>query len=1211
MTTSNLSENTSTSANSSSTPVHPGQRAELSTQAQQKQEGERYPFVHLHNHSDYSLLDGAVKVEWYAKRVTELGMKHIALTDHGNLFGAVHFQNACRAAGLNPIIGCEAYIAHGRRDDKSPDPRIAERKRYHYHMVLYCKNEIGYRNLIQLVSLSNTEGFHYKPRMDDELLARHSEGLMASTACLGGEVPQLILAGQHEEAEKRALFYRDLFGQGNFWLEVMRHGIPEEETVLEAIKVISRNTGIPIIATNDVHYLLREHAEAHDALVCVGMKKTVKGTDRKRMKLDMPEFYLKTPRQMHELFADLPGALTNTVKLAKKCDLRLPEPGPILPIYQIPEGFSSPEDFFRDLVWRSTRERYNEQFSQDPENKIYQRVAYELNTICELNFVGYFLIVWDFIRWAREHGISVGPGRGSGAGSIIAYVLGITDVEPLQYNLLFERFLNTERVSMPDFDIDFCFERRGEVIDYVTRKYGTNNVAGICTFGTFKTKAVLKDIARVLDISFDESNLITSLVPNDASDLAEALEKEPKLAEYREKGSQYQKLFDISTVLEGMSRHVSTHACGIVIGREPISNYVPLHKDKNNTLSTQFTMDLIEPCGLVKMDFLGLKTLTLLDKIEVLVRKRIPDFSFRSIPEDDEATFAMLGRGESRAVFQFESEGMQKVLLDARPGSIEDLIALNALYRPGPMQFIEKFIANKKNPGKINYPHKDLRKTLEPTYGVIVYQEQVMEVAQIIGGFTLGKADIMRRAMGKKKEQEMQSLKLEFIEGALTKGYDKNLSEGIFEMLIPFAGYGFNKSHAAAYSILAYKTAYSRANFPTEFMAATLTNEIGNPDAFRSYINDLDRMQIQLLAPDINLSERYFAVDRGGSGIIFGLQGIKNVGSAAVEEILQRREQQGPFQSFLDFMERVDLRKVNRKTVETLVNAGVFRSVEKQYNQASMLHNLEHLSQKLNKKNNDSGAGLFDGFSEEVAIQIEMESVPELPANEILEAEQELLSVYVSGHPLERHRRQWQRSSTLSLDAARLELAAADKTYVLICMVQTKRNITTKQGKTMMALELEDFYGSISAVLFPAVLNRELSDGSSYFDFIQRSNCIGLRANLEKKKGRPPQLIIEELFPVEKTPLKPNAELHLYIEAEPGKPLLQDQETAENFRSLLYEYNGSSPVFLHIRGSRGARSEQIEYVLEVAPNIGVQASEQLEQSLLHNDILPIRQVEFV
>ena len=1167
------------------------------------EQGERYPFVHLHNHSDYSLLDGAVKVEWYGERVAELGMKHIALTDHGNLFGAIHFQNACRKKGLNPIIGCEAYIAWGDCTDKSPDPKISERKRYYYHMVLYCKNETGYKNLLQLVSLSNTRGFYYKPRMDDTLLSRYHEGLMASSACLGGQIPQLILAGREDEAEQRAVFYEQLFGKGNFWLEVMRHDIPEESVVLQAIQKISKNTGIPIIATNDVHYLRKEHAEAHDALVCIGMKKTVGSTDRKRMKLDQPEFYLKTPKQMHELFADMPEALANTVRLAEKCDLHLPQPGPILPIYQIPKGFASMEEFFRNLVRRSASERYGERSESE---EIQHRLEYELDTICTLNFAGYFLIVWDFIRWARENGISVGPGRGSGAGSIIAYVLGITDVEPLQYNLLFERFLNTERVSMPDFDIDFCFERRGEVIEYVTQKYGAENVAGICTFGTFKAKAVLKDIARVLGISFDESNYITSLVPDDVKSLEQALEKEPKLQELREKGDKYRKLFEMSTILEGMSRHVSTHACGIVIGREPISHYVPLHKDKNNTLSTQFTMDLIEPCGLVKMDFLGLKTLTLLDKIEILVQKRIPDFSFRNIPEDDTATFAMLGRGESKAVFQFESEGMQKILIKAKPGSIEDLIALNALYRPGPMQFINQFIENKNHPKKIRYPHKDLRETLRPTYGVIVYQEQVMEVAQIIGGFSLGKADIMRRAMGKKKEKEMKSLKREFIEGALAKGYEKRLAEGIFEMLIPFAGYGFNKSHAAAYSILAYKTAYSRANFPVEFMAATLTNEIGNPTAFRSYINELERMGIRLLPPEINSSERYFSV--AGQDIVFGLQGIKNVGSAAVEEILYSRKQGGAFRGFIDFMERVDLCKVNRKTIEALIRSGAFRKAERCYNQATMLHNLETLCHSVGKNQREESASLFAAFSEEVAVQVEVEEIDELPENRILEDELELLGIYVSGHPLERYRKQYQRSSSLRLD----QVERADKTVSLIAMVRDKRIISTKQGKTMATLELEDFYGSISAVIFPKALEQTLASGTSYLDFLEENSCIGLRASLEKKSGRAAQLLIEELFPIEEAPVKANAELHLYLEVEPGTPLLREPNAAENFRSLLYEHSGNSPVVLHVVSpSPHDSSARVEYVLEASPSISVSPSPALEQSLLQSDLLALQRIEFV
>lgn len=1163
-------------------------------------EPEAFPFVHLHNHSDFSLLDGAVKVPWYAERVSELGMKHIALTDHGNLFGAIHFERACRAAGLNPIIGCEAYVAHSARDNKEPDPRITDRKRYHYHMVLYCKNETGYRNLVKLVSLANTGGYYYKPRIDDELLAEYHEGLMASTACLGGEIPQLILAERYDEAKQRALFYGELFGEGNFWLEIMRHGIPEEEVVVQAMKRLSEETGLPLLATNDVHYLHREHAEAHDALICIGMKKSVMDNDRKRMKLDLPEFYLKTPEQMYELFADVPEALANTVKLAERCDLHIPTPGPILPVYQLPEQYSDHQKYFSDLVWQSAVQRYGEPLSDE----VRQRVEYELNTICKLDFVGYFLIVWDFIHWARGQGISVGPGRGSGAGSIIAYVLGITDVEPLKYKLLFERFLNEERVSMPDFDIDFCFERRNEVIDYVTNFYGSENVAGICTFGTFKTKAVLKDVARVLEIAFDEANYITALVPDDVKNLEEALAKEPKLDEFRQRGGPYGKLFEIASVLEGMSRHVSTHACGIVIGREAISSYVPLLKDKNNTLSTQYTMDLIEDCGLVKMDFLGLKTLTLLDKVEQLVQNKQPNFRFESIPEDDKATFTMLGKGESKAVFQFESEGMQKILAQAKPSSIEDLIALNALYRPGPMQYIDQFIKSKQDPGKIAYPDESLRKTLEPTYGVIVYQEQVMEIAQIIGGFSLGKADILRRAMGKKKKKEMDSLKEEFISGALALGYPKNKADGIFEMLVPFAGYGFNKSHAAAYSILAYKTAFARANYPVEFMAANLTNEIGNPPAFRSYINELDRLGIELVPPDINVSEQYFTV-RGGK-IYFGLQGIKNVGSAAVEEILNCRKQGGDFSSFLDFMERVDLRKVNRKTQETLIYAGAFRCLGEKLNYNTMLKNLENLNSMLGKKKAaESQVSLFDNFAEEVAINIELEPFEELPQSQILDAELDLLGVYVSGHPLEKYREYWQRSSTTSLSPDGGRPAGSDKNHTLIVLIKERRIITTKQGKVMASLVLEDFHGSISAVIFPKNMSKNLENGVSYYDFLQNNDCICVKGSMEERPGKDVQLIIEEICPIEEAPLKPQVELHLYLSHESSQRVCQKPESAENFRSLLYQYEGRSPVFLHIRPD-----EEREFVLEVARSIGVQPSAKLEEVLLANEILPVEELRF-
>jgi DNA polymerase-3 subunit alpha len=727
-------------------------------------------FVHLHNHSDFSLLDGACRIDDYVRKSLEQGMKHIALTDHGNLFGALRFEQACHAAGLNPIIGAEVYVAAGSRFVK---PTSGPKS---YHMVLYARNETGYRNLMILTSKGYLEGFYYKPRIDDELLEKHHEGLMASAACLGGEIPQAILKGDWDKAKEKALYYQNLFGEENFYLEVMNHGIPEEETVRKSMRRLHEETGIPIIATNDIHFLEKDHANAHDILICISTGK--KQTDEKRLKTENPEFYFKTEEEMKALFPDFSDALENTVKLAERCDLTIPQPGPLLPHYEIPEQFADPEVYLKHLTDEGLKERYSAAYSHQDDKwaAIQARADFELKVLFDMGFSGYFLIVWDFIDWARRHDIPVGPGRGSGAGSIVAYALKITDIDPLKYDLLFERFLNPERVSMPDFDVDFCFERRNEVIEYVHEKYGHDNVAGICTFGTLKTKAVLKDVARVLDIPFSESNAITKIVPEGKTpdgrkiNVKVALEVEPQLKAFYERGGAYKDLFDVASVLEGMNRHVSTHACGKVIGRSVLTDYVPLIKDqKSGDIVTAFTMDIIEPCGLVKMDFLGLKTLTLLKNCERLIQKHTPDFDLERIPEDDAATFAMLGEGRSEAVFQFESQGMQKILRDAKPASIEDLIALNALYRPGPMQFIPQFVESKNGRQKITYPHPDLEEVLKPTYGVIVYQEQVMKVAQIIGGFSLGKADILRRAMGKKKEKEMAKMEVEFIEGPSRK----------------------------------------------------------------------------------------------------------------------------------------------------------------------------------------------------------------------------------------------------------------------------------------------------------------------------------------------------------------------------------------------------------------------------------------------------------
>jgi len=1104
-------------------------------------------FVHLHNHSDYSLLDGAVRIPWYVEEAKKHGMKHVGLTDHGNLFGALRFEQACHAADINPVVGCEVYVAPGSRFVK---PSTGVRN---HHMVLYCKNETGYRNLMALVSRGYTEGFYYKPRIDDELLQQYHEGLICSTACLGGEIPQFILHDDMEGATQKALFYRDLFGEENFYLEIMDHGMPEEKKVIEGILQINKKTGIPIIATNDIHYRWKEHANAQDILICIGTNK--KKTDSKRLTMS-DELYFKSPQEMEELFNDCPEALENTVKLAEKCDLTIPQPGPILPDYFIPEGFDDKQTYLHHLVFKGLEQRYGE-----ITDEIKERALFELQTISDMGFPGYFLIVWDFIDWARRKDIPVGPGRGSGAGSIVAYALGITDIEPLKYGLLFERFLNPERVSMPDFDVDFCFERRQEVIEYVTRKYGYDQVGGICTFGTLKTKAVLKDVARVLEISFEESNAITKLVPDDKppkdwkkSKVEFYLEQDPDLKAYYDRGGIYKELFETAAVLEGMNRHISTHACGKVIGNSQLTDYVPLYKDqKTGEITTEFTMDIIEPCGLVKMDFLGLKTLTLLKNTEKLVRKKDPDFSIDKIPEDDQKTFDMLCRGESTAVFQFESPGMQKILRDARPNCLEDLIALNALYRPGPMQFIPQFIEGKHDPKTIKYPDPSLKELLEPTYGVIVYQEQVMKVAQIIGGFSLGKADILRRAMGKKKVKDMEKMKVEFVEGAKERGHDPKHSTYIFEMLEPFAGYGFNKSHAAAYSIVAYKTAFCKANYPAEFMAANLTNENGSPDAFKNYLDATRDMGLEIQPPCLNVSEKFFTVENGK--IYYGLMGIKGMGSAAVDAIIRERDANGPFESFEDFLNRMESGTLNKKTLEVSIQTGLFDAVDT-HNRATLLHNMERLLEITNKIKDSKKYGqtsLFGECEEEILPDIEFEEVPPWDNKEILQHEKEYLGFYFSGHPMDDYKKLWKKRANLDLE--KVAQASERKEYNLLGIIKDFRTLITKTGKKMAFATLEDFNGQIGLTLFSKTFEE-------YGHFLETDRVIGVVGTVDFSRDIP-GFKVKKILEPESLEEKNVKEVHIELVNSTG-----DEDELIEFRSYLGRYNGPCGLFIHI--SRGS-----------------------------------------
>jgi len=1118
-------------------------------------------FIHLHNHTDYSLLDGAASIKKMVAKAKKLGMKHLAITDHGNMFGALHFYRECKANDINPIVGCEFYVAPGSRSIKSGN----DKKSRSNHLILLAKNYEGYKNLMVLASKAYTEGFYYKPRIDEELLLHFSSNLICTSSCLAGYIPRKLLDNQFEDAKKKAEQYLKIFGKDNFYLELQDHGIPEQKIVNEKMIVLSKETGIPLVATNDMHYLDKEDANAQDILICIGTNK--KKHEEKRMKFSSSEFYMKSKEEMYEIFSYVPEALSNTVKIAESCSLNIKLPGPLLPDYSIPENFDNPDEYLRHLTHEGLKKRYPE-----ITDEIKDRTKFELDIIINMGFTGYFLIVWDFIHYARENDIPVGPGRGSGAGSIVAFGLMITDIDPLKYGLIFERFLNPDRVSMPDFDIDFCFERRQEVIDYVTRKYGKDRVGQIITFGTLKAKAVIRDVARVLDFPYAESDQISKLIPADPKmTLDKAIDLEPKLKDIEQRGDKFRELIDTGKRLEGLSRHASTHAAGVVIGKSILTDYVPLYRDsKTGSISTQYTMDLLEDCGLVKMDFLGLKTLTLIKNTETLIKRNEPGFSSEKIPEEDFKTFKLLGNGKSICVFQFESSGMQGILKQAKPDSIEDLIALNALYRPGPMQYIPQFIDSKNGKQAIKYPDPSLIEVLKQTYGVIVYQEQVMKVAQIIGGFSLGKADILRRAMGKKKVKEMDRMKIEFIEGAVKKGFSTKKAEDIFEMLVPFAGYGFNKSHAAAYSVIAYKTAYLKANFPAEFMAANLTNEINNPDKMTLYINETKSMGLKILPPNVNLSYKNFAVANGD--IIYGLVGVKNVGTGAVEEIIKAREENGEYVSFIDFLEKVNLKSVNRKVMESLINCGAFDSFEE--NRATLIHNLERVLDFVTKIKAQSMFGqtsLFDSSDDSALPSFDIERIQELPILEMLNNEKELLGYYFSGHPMDKYKNIWQKSINLNLN--KTDKAMPDRKYTVMGTITGSRVITTKKGQQMAFLQIEDFEGSIELILFPRIWEEKNT-------YLNVDSVVGFAGKIDKSRGDP-KLLVDEVFRPEEMKESQNSEVHIKM----GRYFNEDDLIS--LRSFLIDNQGNSSVYLHLVSTTNSS----DTVVKVSGQITVGTSE--------------------
>ncbi len=1024
------------------------------------------PFTHLHVHTQYSLLDGACKIDQLIDKVKASGMSSLAITDHGNMFGAMDFYNIAKSKGIKPIIGCEMYVAPESRLQRQKVGNVSS-----YHLVLLAKDMTGYKNLVNLVSLSYTEGFYYKPRIDKEILRKYSDGIIGLSACLGGEIPSLLLRKSYNSALDAAKEYEDILGKGNFFLEIQRNLIDEQDTANDGLVKISSDTGIPLVATNDCHYLNKEDAKAHEVLLCIQTGKTMNDTNR--MRLPSSEFYLRTEEEMREVFSDSQEALENTSLIAEQCDLSFETGKYYLPNYDVPDGFDL-SSYLEKLAFDRIPELYPDTAKltgQDFEDStVVKRLRMELGVIANMGFPGYFLVVWDFIHYARKNGIPVGPGRGSAAGSIVAYCLGITNIEPLKYNLLFERFLNPARLSMPDIDIDFCMDRREEVINYVSEKYGVENVAQIITFGTMSARAVIRDVGRALDMPYSEVDRIAKMIPNVLKiTLDGALEQEEELRKLVREDGQVANLIKHARSLEGLARHASTHAAGVVIAPEPLVNYVPLYKDPNGETVTQYTMTTLEEIGLLKMDFLGLRTLTVIDNaIKAIKRSTGTDLDIDKIPLDDPKTFKLLCSANSSGIFQLESSGMQDLLRRIKPESFEDIIALIALFRPGPLGsgMVDDYIMRKHGDVEIKYDHPLLEPILSETYGVILYQEQVMRIAGVMAGFSMADADFLRKAMGKKKVEEMARQKEKFVSGAVENNIDKGLAGKVFDLMAHFAGYGFNKSHSAAYALVAFQTAYLKAHYPVELLAALLTCEKGNLDKVVKHIEEGKKRDIEILPPDINESKLDFTVHKGK--IRFGLSGVKNVGENAVVEIIREVEAEGPFVDLFEFCERVDLKLVNRRVIESLIKCGAFDSTG--VARSKMVAVLDHAissGQQAQQDKNSGQLSLFDflgGGSEEntESGRLTFPDIEEWSTKERLLGEKEILGLYVSDNPLS----PFAKDLKLLRYNTKNVLGLPTKTKVeLGGILNLSRTIATRKG-TMAIVELHDLHSSIEVVLF-------------------------------------------------------------------------------------------------------------------------------------------------
>jgi DNA polymerase-3 subunit alpha len=1113
-------------------------------------------FVHLHLHTDYSLLDGACDVEKLVSRVKEIGQKAVAMTDHGNIYGAVHFVDAAHKAGIKPIVGCELYIC--KKDDHRAPP---EGDTYN-HLLVLAENETGYENLIKITSEASLHGFYYKPRVSKKFLAEHSQGLIGLSGCLAGEVCENLLAGKYDAARDAASFYRDLFGKDNFFLEIQDQGLPEEHRIHADLFRLEKDLGLPMVATNDSHYLCEDDAHAQDVLVCVQTGKSIH--EENRLKFHGNQFFVKSSEEMERVFSPRPDILSRTLSIAERCNFKLNKIKNPFPEFQVPASYTL-DSYFEHVAREGFARRWQSLGAQEAAGKLKksradyeQRLAQEIAIIQQMKFSGYFLIVWDFIRYARENKIPVGPGRGSAAGALVAYAMNITDIDPLQNELLFERFLNPERVSLPDIDIDFCMNRRGEVINYVTQKYGRDNVAQIITFGTMAAKAAIKDVGRAMDIPYTDVDRIAKMVPATLNiTLDQALDDSPPLQQAYENEIQVRELIDTARKLEGLVRNSGVHAAGVVISPKPLIELVPLHKTKNEEIVTAYDMKAVEKMGLLKMDFLGLTTLTILDDALKLIAQRGEAIDLDNVPLDDAATYErVFHTGLTSGIFQFESGGMTDVLRRYKPNTVGDLTALNALYRPGPIQggMIDDFIERKWGRRKVEYELPELEQILKETLGVIVYQEQVMQIANRLAGYSLGEADLLRRAMGKKIAEEMAAQRERFVKGAVERGFPEKKIVKIFDLMEQFAGYGFNKSHSAAYALLAYQTAYLKTHYPVEFMAALLTSQTGNTDNVVKYINECREMGIPVEPPDINVSDAYFTPH--DKAIRFGLAAVKNVGRNAIESITNARKESSRFHSIFEFCEKVDLRLLNRRVLESLIKSGAMDALG---NRAQLIEVLDKAMERGQKAQRDAELGqhgLFGVFADAAQNGSDRDRLPDVPdwdEHQRLASEKEVLGFFITGHPLERYREKLEDFRALTAEAigAMTSGTGRDEVYSggIVCNV---RVLKSRKGDLYAQATLEDMTGSVDAIVFPEAYKR-------LHAILKQEIPMLVRCSIRVEEGANPKVAISQLTPLEEAKPKLPRSIRIRVPLETATPA-----TVDALHSICRERQGEAKVLFDV-----------------------------------------------